>query len=62
MARPRPKGLPGASTRFILWVDTEGWADTEVDSFINDVLAVGERYSKTAHIEIPLGLMVQHDT
>lgn len=57
MPRPRPTGLHGGYTRFILWVDTSAM-DTELtDELVNAVLAATEAYAPAAHIEIPLGLV-----
>ena len=58
MARPRPAGLHDGYVRYLLWVDATGWTDADTDRFLHDLLAVAVKYGKTAHVEVPLGLVV----
>ena len=58
MTRPRPAGLHDGYVRFLLWVDAAAMEQHQLDAMITDVLAAVERYAPAAHVEIPLGLMV----
>jgi hypothetical protein len=55
---PKPRKLHDGYVCLSLWVDTSAMEQHQLDALVTDVLAAVERYTPAAHVEIPLGLMV----